>query len=168
MDWLNLIPAAAAVASPFIVWLLKANIKQSLDLTLHREIEELKSSLSVRAEFAKLVAQKRFESLLDIWSLSVKFGAAVFNRPEQESLATMIQHMDAVLKVEVVFPQETADAIHKFQSALSDLQLKMHRAQGDELSNSFKGAHAASGEFRDYVRRVFAQGFPDDAPTARA
>jgi hypothetical protein len=166
VDWVTAIMALAAIASPVLVWLLQAGIQRSLDLRLQREVEVIKSSLSVRAEFSKLVAQRRLEALLDVWSLSLKLGSDVYNRPEKVALETLIQHTNAVLSVQVLFPRETVDAIRKFQAALSDLQVKMHRAGGDELRRSLDAAGAASDEFAEHLRRLLDRGFPDDAPRA--
>jgi hypothetical protein len=140
--------AVLAGANGIFLWLLKVSIEKRLDLTVHTRLEEVKADLSVRVAFSKLVAEKRFEVLLDLWSATRKLSTDLW-KPEDEALRAVSEHVKVTSAVDILLPQTTIDAVAHYRTQLINFVMK-----GDDRHEAVHDVERADVEFREHLREV--------------
>ncbi len=161
---MNLTAADVAVlagANGLFTWLLKLSIEKRLDLTLQSRLESVKADLSVRVAFSKLIAEKRFEALLDLWASTREVSTVVRQKPEDEALQAVFKHIDVTGAVDILLPQATIDAVTRYRQRMVNLATALHRGgpetatgHGGEPHAAITDGEAADVELRAHLRQV--------------
>jgi hypothetical protein len=142
---------AVLAADGLAAWLFKILIEKRFDLLFQSRLEKLKADLDVRSAFSKIVAEKRMEALLDVWSATRRFsGNAWANPAGNEALDAYFRHLDAAGAVYVLLPKATIEALNRYRERMFQLVAKSKGGSVDLAT--IEGAREADVELLDHLR----------------